>query len=186
MNDIYNRQSNETHQFWTLPYVPGKRLAETDVYLLTSTRTFSGAEDFTYGLKNLKRVTVVGEVTGGGAASRQAASNHQSFRGGGAVRPLNQRVHQHGLGGRGRGARCQSSSSRALATAHLMALEKRARPSSMIPNEERGRGSDCASQERVAAVGGASGVGRARASPCGVAVVEVAGPLVKGVQRAIP
>ena len=23
MNDIYDRPSNETHQFWTLPYVPG-------------------------------------------------------------------------------------------------------------------------------------------------------------------
>src|SRR5947199_8160631 len=67
MNDIYNRETDQTHQCWTLPYVPGKRLTGKDVYLLTSQRTFSAAEDFTYALKNLKRVTIVGETTGGGA-----------------------------------------------------------------------------------------------------------------------
>jgi retinol-binding protein 3 len=36
-------------------------------YVLTSTQTFSGAEEFTYNLKNLKRATIVGETTGGGA-----------------------------------------------------------------------------------------------------------------------
>jgi C-terminal processing protease CtpA/Prc len=35
--------------------------------VLTSERTFSGAEEFTYNLKNLKRATIVGERTGGGA-----------------------------------------------------------------------------------------------------------------------
>jgi C-terminal processing protease CtpA/Prc len=38
-----------------------------DVYVLTSKRTFSGAEEFTYNLKNLKRAIIVGETTGGGA-----------------------------------------------------------------------------------------------------------------------
>jgi C-terminal processing protease CtpA/Prc len=37
------------------------------VYVLTSKRTFSGAEEFTYNLKNLKRATIIGETTGGGA-----------------------------------------------------------------------------------------------------------------------
>lgn len=35
--------------------------------MLTSKSTFSGAEEFTYNLKNLKRATIVGETTGGGA-----------------------------------------------------------------------------------------------------------------------
>ena len=35
--------------------------------MLTSHRTFSGAEEFTNNLKVLKRATIVGEVTGGGA-----------------------------------------------------------------------------------------------------------------------
>jgi C-terminal processing protease CtpA/Prc len=34
------------------------------VHVLTSSRTFSGAEEFTYNLKHLKRATIVGETTG--------------------------------------------------------------------------------------------------------------------------
>jgi retinol-binding protein 3 len=67
LNDIYTRKSDSTQQFWTLPYLTGKRYVGKDVYILTSNRTFSAAEEFTYNLKNLKRATVVGETTGGGA-----------------------------------------------------------------------------------------------------------------------
>ena len=67
LNDFYWRPTDETQQFWTLPYVPGKPMTNTDVYVLTSNSTFSGAEEFTYNLKNLKRGVIVGEVTGGGA-----------------------------------------------------------------------------------------------------------------------
>ncbi|MGB6235267.1 MAG: S41 family peptidase, partial [Candidatus Acidiferrales bacterium] len=49
------------------PYVSGKRLAAQPAYVLTSHRTFSGGEEFTYDLQQLKRATIVGEVTGGGA-----------------------------------------------------------------------------------------------------------------------
>lgn len=67
LNDLYNRQEDFTQQYWTLPYIPGTRLAEKPAYVLTSNHTFSGAEEFTYNLKNLKRATIVGETTGGGA-----------------------------------------------------------------------------------------------------------------------
>jgi retinol-binding protein 3 len=67
LNDFYVREGDETHQFWTLPYVPGTRLEKIPVYVLTSKRTFSAAEEFTYDLQNLKRATIVGETTGGGA-----------------------------------------------------------------------------------------------------------------------
>jgi CubicO group peptidase (beta-lactamase class C family) len=66
LNDLYDRVSSTTREFWTRDEVPGKRYAEP-VFILTSRRTFSAAEEFTYNLKNLKRATVIGETTGGGA-----------------------------------------------------------------------------------------------------------------------
>jgi len=47
--------------------VTAPRYLGKPVYLLTSERTFSGAEGFAYNLQAMKRVTVVGERTGGGA-----------------------------------------------------------------------------------------------------------------------
>jgi hypothetical protein len=67
LNDLYWREGNRTEEFWTKKEVAGKRYLNKDVYVLTSKRTFSGAEEFTYNLKNLKRATIVGETTGGGA-----------------------------------------------------------------------------------------------------------------------
>ena len=68
LNDLWTRKTGSTQQFWTLPYVPGRRFGGTKpIYVLTSNRTFSGGEEFTYDLKNLKRATIVGETTGGGA-----------------------------------------------------------------------------------------------------------------------
>jgi retinol-binding protein 3 len=67
LNDLWERETDTTEQYWTLPYVPGKRLDGKPAYVLTSKETFSGAEEFSYNLKNLKRATIVGETTGGGA-----------------------------------------------------------------------------------------------------------------------
>ena len=67
LNDLYWREGNRTEEFWTRKDVAGKRYLNKDVYVLTSKRTFSGAEEFTYNLKNLKRATIIGETTGGGA-----------------------------------------------------------------------------------------------------------------------
>jgi C-terminal processing protease CtpA/Prc len=67
LNSFEWRGADSIEQFWTLRYVPGKKMYNTDLYILTSSRTFSAAEEFTYNMKNLKRATVVGETTGGGA-----------------------------------------------------------------------------------------------------------------------
>jgi retinol-binding protein 3 len=79
LGDLYRREGNATQQFWTLPFVPGKRYAGKDVYILTSKRTFSAAEGFTYDLKNLKRATVIGETTGGGANPRDVVRINEHF-----------------------------------------------------------------------------------------------------------
>jgi hypothetical protein len=62
---MYNPRENTTEQSWTRSPVPGNRLADKPVYVLTSARTWSGAEHFSYDLKMLKRATLVGETTGG-------------------------------------------------------------------------------------------------------------------------
>lgn len=67
LNDLWTRKGDITDQYWTLPYVPGKRLDDKPAFVLTSSRTFSGGEEFTYDLKTLKRATIIGETTGGGA-----------------------------------------------------------------------------------------------------------------------
>ncbi|HYK74333.1 MAG TPA: S41 family peptidase [Pseudoneobacillus sp.] len=64
---FYNRIDNEVIQFWTTDFVPGVKYLDKPVYLLTSKHTFSAAESFAYNLKQVNRVTIVGENTGGGA-----------------------------------------------------------------------------------------------------------------------
>lgn len=67
LNDFYDRSNSKTAEYWSMRYVPGVRLGRKPAYVLTSSRTFSGAEEFAYDLKNLKRATVVGEKTAGGS-----------------------------------------------------------------------------------------------------------------------
>lgn len=68
LNSFYNRPSDTTSESWSRDDVPGDRFGNTKpVFVLTSDYTFSGAEEFSYNLKHLKRATLVGETTGGGA-----------------------------------------------------------------------------------------------------------------------
>jgi hypothetical protein len=67
LNSFSYKDPDRLTQYWTYTYLPGKRLDKADLYLLTSENTFSAAEEFSYNLKNLKRATVIGETTGGGA-----------------------------------------------------------------------------------------------------------------------
>src|SRR5262249_3834812 len=61
----YNPRENTTERSWTKSPVPGNLLADKPVYILTSSQTFSGAEQFCYDLKMLKRATLIGETTAG-------------------------------------------------------------------------------------------------------------------------
>jgi len=65
--DMYWRDQNQTVQLWTEANVPGRRSVSQEVYILVGPSTFSAAEDFCYSLKQLKRATLVGQRTGGGA-----------------------------------------------------------------------------------------------------------------------
>ena len=59
------RPGRTTPLCWTESPVPGNLLAHKPVYVLTSSRTCSAAEHFSYDLKMLKRATLVGERTAG-------------------------------------------------------------------------------------------------------------------------
>ena len=67
INTFFYRPTGETQQFWTFPYVPGTRRPDIPVYVLTSSATGSGAEEFAYNLKAMGRATLVGETTAGAA-----------------------------------------------------------------------------------------------------------------------
>src|SRR5262249_10427141 len=55
-------------EFWTRDSVAGRRFGgKKPIYVLTSSQTFSGGEEFTYDLQALERAVVVGERTAGGA-----------------------------------------------------------------------------------------------------------------------
>jgi Peptidase family S41 len=63
----FNPREPASERSWTRSPVPGNRLFDKPVYVLTSARTISGGEQFCYDLKALKRATLVGETTAGAA-----------------------------------------------------------------------------------------------------------------------
>ena len=67
INSIYSRHSNTTEDYVTLEKVDGKKMTNVPVFVLTSSFTFSAAEEFAYDIQTQKRGILVGEVTGGGA-----------------------------------------------------------------------------------------------------------------------
>ena len=68
LNDIWDRASGTTAQFWTQDRLGGKRYGgRKRVLILAGPSTASAGEDFTYTMQALKRATVIGEPTWGGA-----------------------------------------------------------------------------------------------------------------------
>ncbi len=75
LNSLYFRPADRTDDFYTDPRVFGRKFGpDKPVYVLTSGRTFSGAEEFAYNLQTRKRATIVGETTGGGAHPGEGVS----------------------------------------------------------------------------------------------------------------
>lgn len=124
LNDLYFRPDNTTKEFWTLKEVEGKRMPDIDLYVLTSNVTFSGAEEFTYNLKNLKRATIVGETTGGGAHPGTVMGVNESFvmfvPNGRPINPITKTDWE----GTGISPDIEVAPDKALETAMLSALEK--------------------------------------------------------------
>lgn len=79
LNEIYNRLSNTTTVAWAGPERGENMKLSMPIYILTSKRTFSAGEDFTYALQATKRALVVGETTGGGAHPTSIVDVGQGF-----------------------------------------------------------------------------------------------------------
>jgi hypothetical protein len=125
LNDLYFRDGDRTEQFWTNEDVPGKKYGQGKaVYVLTSKRTFSGAEEFSYNLQQLKRATLIGETTGGGANpgdTHQLGPNFIVFvPNGRAINPITKTNWEH----TGVVPDVKVPAPDALVTAQKMALEK--------------------------------------------------------------
>lgn len=124
LNDLYWRKGNTTDEFWTKPESAKVRFPSKDIYVLTSGNTFSGAEEFSYNLKNLKRATIIGETTGGGAHPGGVVRLSDHFRvfvpSGRAINPISKTNWE----GTGVEPDIKVPKEQALKTAYLMALNK--------------------------------------------------------------
>ncbi|MGC4046382.1 MAG: S41 family peptidase [Armatimonas sp.] len=124
LSDFYNRAENTTRQYWTYPIVPGKKLADKDLYILTSHETISAPEALASDMQILKRATIVGEPTHGGANPTTIFRITDHFS---ASIPFARLIHP------GETAPAEASgvkpdvlvpANQALITAHLLALKK--------------------------------------------------------------
>ncbi|QEH35380.1 carboxy-terminal protease [Aquisphaera giovannonii] len=124
LEDQFNRAENATRQYWTYPVVPGRKLANQDLYILTSGRTFSAPESLAYDLRALGRATIVGETTGGGAHGTTPHRISDHFR---ASIPFSRSINPvTGTDWEGIGVKPDVAvpADQALLTAHLLALKK--------------------------------------------------------------
>ncbi len=124
LNNMYWRRDGRTDEFWTKPELAKVKFTNKDIYVLTSNYSFSGAEEFSYNLKNLKRATIVGETTGGGAHPGGMVRLHEHF---GVFIPVGRAINpitKTNWEGTGVEPDIKTPKEQALKTAYLMALHK--------------------------------------------------------------
>jgi hypothetical protein len=121
-------------EMWLLPSVPGKRLEDIDIYILTSSVTFSAAEWMSYSLQNLKRVTIVGEKTAGGAhpIDRKVLSN--GFSANIPFGEVKDPITNSDFEGKGVTPDVLCKSEEAVNASHLLALQKLASKNKDLSN----------------------------------------------------
>lgn len=124
LNDLYFREGNRTIEDWTLPKVDGLRYLDKPVYVLINGRTFSAGEEFTNNMKELKRATIIGETTGGGANPGDMVEIKHSFAAfipnGRAINPIS-KTNWEGVGVT---PDISTTPEKALTEAHILALKR--------------------------------------------------------------
>lgn len=78
-NVIINTSKKDTTYYYADPAKTDGLTLSMPMYILTSEKTFSGGEAFSYNMQQAKRATVVGEITGGGAHPTKPFSVGQGF-----------------------------------------------------------------------------------------------------------
>ncbi|MEQ8362250.1 MAG: S41 family peptidase [Cyclobacteriaceae bacterium] len=127
LNNFFYRPTNSTFKSYTLKEIDGNRFPDMPVYILTGAKTFSAAEEFCYDLKNLKRATLVGVNTGGGAHTVEPRKINNDFEmslpTGRAINPISN-TNWEGVGVT---PHWEVSEEQALTKAHLLAVESLAK-----------------------------------------------------------
>jgi len=81
LNMFFDRNGEQVSHSLTFMDIPGKRFAkDIPIYVLTSSLTFSAAEEFSYNLQSFNKAKIVGEITGGGAHPVQTRRANQFLR----------------------------------------------------------------------------------------------------------
>lgn len=125
INRFYWRPQDRWDEFRTRATVSGRHYGSAKpVFVLTSDRTFSGAEEFAYDLQTQRRAEIVGDTTGGGAhpgGMRRVTENFGVWvPAGRAVNPITN-TNWEGTGVR---PDVPVAAEDALRTAHIRALVK--------------------------------------------------------------
>ncbi|MBW8685297.1 S41 family peptidase [Chitinophaga rhizophila] len=61
----YHKDRSKDIQEWTYPFVPGKRMPDSKLYILVNKHTASATEGFAFALQKMHRATIVGDTTAG-------------------------------------------------------------------------------------------------------------------------
>jgi hypothetical protein len=135
LSGIYDRGTDRVRQSWTPAYLGAARFGGAKpVYVLTSGATFSGGEQVAYDLQQMRRATVVGERTRGGAHPRRGFPVHEHLE---AAIPVGRSVSPR-TGGNWEGAGVTPdiavASADAPRVAYRMALEHTLAAGSTMPD----------------------------------------------------
>lgn len=79
LTSLYSRFDDHTDEYRTVE-VKGQKRPGLPIFVLTSSRTFSGAEDFAYTMQGHGKATIIGEITRGGAHPTRAHNLSGGFR----------------------------------------------------------------------------------------------------------
>lgn len=109
---------------WVLSGLPGKRMVDKPVYILTGSTSFSSAEWFSYSMQKLGRATLIGERTAGGAHPVDRKPIDDDFFVQVPIGQIRDPVDHGDFEGTGVQPDIQIASIDALAVAQKMALEK--------------------------------------------------------------